>query len=404
MARLVRRGEARWMWLGDPDRPTLINVVFWVVLLATVGDHMLRPAETLYSVLFAINIVVVVGLWLVLPWRPATRHRFIPLLFLPATIALGMTGSYGTHLLLTLIGTAGIAFVYGMRLALAALAGMLAFIVAGTLLFNRTMQEALLQAGVVGVFAIFVLGMTSAILEARLRRAEAQALLERVRELAVAEERARMGAEMHDSIGHHLTVIKVGLENAERYRERRPDAAWQEVRQAKEVTAEALADARRWVRALRPLALDGRVGSAALEQLAASFDGTGLSVTFEVEGPERPLDPDVELVLYRVLQEGLTNALRHAEAREVHGRLTFGEDRVTLVINDDGKGGERDGAGGFGLPSLAERTRALRGVLTAGNAEGGGFELRAELPDRPPAATQEGPPRKPGVRPGVEVR
>ncbi|MFI0418441.1 sensor histidine kinase [Spongiactinospora sp. 9N601] len=397
MARLVRRGEARWMWLGDPDRPTLINVVFWVVLLATVGDHMLRPAETLYSVLFAINIVVVMGLWLVLPWRPAPRYRFIPLLFLPATIALGLTGSYGTHLLLTLIGTASIAFVHGMRTAVAVLAGMLAFIVAGTLLFDRTMQEALLQAGVVGVFAIFVLGMTSAILEARLRRAEAQALLERVRELAVAEERARMGAEMHDSIGHHLTVIKVGLENAERYRERRPDAAWQEVRQAKEVTAEALADARRWVRALRPLALDGRVGSAALEQLAASFDGTGLSVTFEVEGRERPLDPDVELVLYRVLQEGLTNALRHSEARQVHGRLTFGEDRVTLVINDDGKGGKRDGrdgAGGFGLPSLAERTRALRGVLTAGDAEGGGFELRAELP----AGTGAGP------RPGVEVR
>src|SRR5690606_24873213 len=107
------------------------------------------------------------------------------------------------------------------------------------------------------VLAAFSLGMASAVLRAR-------ELTARVRELTVAEERARMAAEMHDSIGHHLTVIKLGLENAERFRDRRPEAAWEEVRQAKELTVAALADARRWVRALRPLPLDGHLGSEAL--------------------------------------------------------------------------------------------------------------------------------------------
>jgi signal transduction histidine kinase len=214
------------------------------------------------------------------------------------------------------------------------------------------------------------MGMASSVLRAR-------QLAERVRELPVAEERGRMAAEMHDSIGYHLTVIKVGLENAERFRDRRPAAAWEEVRQAKELTAAALADARRWVHALRPLALDGQLGSAALQRLADSFAGTGVTVTFEVTGTERLLEPDAELVLYRVLQEGLTNALRHAEAESVRGTLTFEKGRVALVVADNGKG--HDHGRGFGLSSLAERVKALGGTLTSGNAVKG-FELRAELP------------------------
>jgi signal transduction histidine kinase len=212
--------------------------------------------------------------------------------------------------------------------------------------------------------------MASAVLRAR-------RLAERVRELTVAEERARIAAEMHDSVGHHLTVIKLGLENAERFRERRPEAAWDEVRHAKELTQAALLDARRWVRALRPLALNGDLGSAALQKLADSFSSTGLTVTFEVEGTERPLEPDIELVLYRVLQEGLTNAVRHAQARSVRGTLTFEKRRIVLVIADDGKGFAQ--GHGFGLSALSDRVRALGGRLVSGD-KAVGFELRAELP------------------------
>ncbi|MFI7124264.1 sensor histidine kinase [Nonomuraea sp. NPDC050153] len=382
--------QRRLARLRVPGRPVLFTVVFWVVLVATgVVAYAAEPSARPWAEPFSANLALVAVLWLLLPWRGcAGWRRPLPVVFLLATFALGFTGSAEIHQLLTLLAIANVAFVYGMRVAtviVGCLVGALSVTaVAG---YGRSVPEAIVQAVPVIVFATFVLGMTSAVLEARRRREEAQRLLARVRELTVAQERARMGAEMHDSVGHHLTVIKLSLENAERFRSRRPEAAWDEVRQAKELTVEALADARRWVRALRPLALEGHVGSAALERLAASFDGTGLAVSFEVAGSETALEPDVELVLYRVLQEGLTNAVRHAGARQVSGTLTFSGEAVVLAVADDGQGRDRGARGGFGLSSLAERARAVGGTLVAGDRPGGGFELRAELPVRAKAAT-----------------
>ncbi|MGI5159558.1 sensor histidine kinase [Microbispora sp. CA-102843] len=375
---------ARFDWLRDADRPSLFNVVFWAMTtLLTAGlvqAIATASATPLEYVLFAANLALLAVLWPALPWSPARGRHWVAPLFLAATILLGVTGSRATHMPLILIAVANLAFLYGMRVATAILSCVVVLSVFVPPFFGSTVADGLAQAAAMAVFSAFVLGMVASIIEARRRREEAQGLLERIRELAVAEERARMAAEMHDSVGHHLTVIKMGLENAERFRERRPEAAWAEVRQAKELTVEALADARRWVRALRPLALDGRVGSAALERLAASFDGTGISVSFEVRGEERRLEADTELVLYRVLQEGLTNALRHARAEHVHGTLTFGDGQVALVVSDDGTGRDDRARCGFGLTSLADRARALGGTLAGGNRPDGGFELRAELP------------------------
>ncbi|MBE3009385.1 sensor histidine kinase [Microbispora sp. NEAU-D428] len=375
---------ARFDWLRDADRPFLFNVVFWAMTaLLTAGlaqGFMTRAVSPVQCVLFGANLVLVAALWPALPWSRGRGRLWVAPLFLAATLMMGVTGSAEFHMPLILIAVANLAFLYGMRVATAILSCVVVLCAVMPPLVGSTIADGLVQAAWMAAFSAFVLGMVASIAEARRRREEAQGLLERIRELAVAEERARMAAEMHDSVGHHLTVIKMGLENAERFRERRPEAAWAEVRQAKELTVEALADARRWVRALRPLALDGRVGSAALERLAASFDGTGISVSFEVRGEERRLEADTELVLYRVLQEGLTNALRHARAEHVHGTLTFGDDQVALVVSDDGTGRDGQSRGGFGLASLADRARALGGTLAGGDRPGGGFELRAELP------------------------
>ncbi|MCG5217087.1 sensor histidine kinase [Streptosporangium sp. KLBMP 9127] len=364
----------------DPDRPALLSVVFWVVFTATGLLRFAIPQAAEFTVIFVVVMAVVAVLWLLLPWSPDAspgRKRVAPF-FLLATTCIGLV-SGGTHAPLVLIAIANLAILNGMLVATSVVAAYITvlFVTMITVL-DRTWTNAVGQASSMVLFGAFALGMASALLEVRRKKEDAQRLLERVRELAVAEERARMAGDMHDSIGHHLTVIKVGLENAERFREARPADAWAEVRQAKDMTAAALAEARRWVRALRPLALDGHVGSAALDRLARSFDGTGIRVSFEVDGPERRLDPDSELVLYRVLQEGLTNALRHADAEQVRARLAFGAERVVLVIGDDGKGAEE--TNGFGLSSLAERARAIGGSLRAGNVSGGGFEVRAEVP------------------------
>jgi signal transduction histidine kinase len=190
-----------------------------------------------------------------------------------------------------------------------------------------------------------------------------------------------MSREMHDSLGHYLTVINVGLQNAQRFREKRPEAAWAEVEEARDLTREALSEVRRWVRALKPLALEERASPEAMAALARSFEGTDLDVRFTVEGLERELSGEAELVLYRALQEGLTNALKHSRARRVTASLAFGAESVSLAVADDGEGvPEEDARKGFGLATLEERTAALGGVLSAGNASEGGFALRLELP------------------------
>ncbi|TDD04709.1 sensor histidine kinase [Nonomuraea deserti] len=267
---------------------------------------------------------------------------------------------------------------------------------------------AVAETAVMGVFAVWALVTARILLAARERARETERLLgelgeahaelgryaARVRELTVAEERARMSREMHDSVGHYLTVINLGLENARRYREARPGDAWAEVRQAQRLTMEALADTRRWVRALKPLALEGRAGPAAMAELARSFGGTGLEVTFRAPGAELMLDEEAELALYRTLQEGLTNAVRHSGARKVEVVLSSADDRVELSITDDGRGaatgvgvagggGDRGAARGErGLAGLRHRIGALGGTLTAGGAPEGGFVLRVSLPAR----------------------
>lgn len=368
--------------LRDPERPILLSIVFWLVFAGTAVGHAIETDMTgaAHSAIFGVNLALVGGLWLAVPWSTSAtprRKALVPAL-LVATIAMGITGVAVIHLPLILIAIANIAFVYGMRLAtLILVAGLGCVLVGDALFWGKGWGAALSHNLPPTVLGMLVLGMASATIEARRRRQEAQDLLDRVRELAVAEERARMARDMHDSIGHQLTVIKMGLENAERFRDRRPEAAWEEVAAAKKLTSEALVETRRWVRALRPLALEGTIGSAALERLAMSFNGTGIDVRFSVHGVERRLDPDTELVLYRALQEGLTNALRHAKSERVTVTLESHRDRVALVVADDGTGSATPG---FGLTSLTERAEALGGTLRAGPGRNGGFELRVELP------------------------
>ena len=134
------------------------------------------------------------------------------------------------------------------------------------------------------------------------------------------------------------------------------------------------------MRALKPLALEERASPEAMAALARSFESTDLDVRFTVEGSERELSGEAELVLYRALQEGLTNALKHSRARRVTASLAFGAESVSLTVADDGEGVPEDAEKGFGLATLGERTAALGGVLSAGNASEGGFALRLELP------------------------
>ena len=374
--------------------------MFWVTVVVVSGAEVTNFARQPqpYGLWPLVCLGVLTLAWLAMPWDPSAPliRRLALLPFIGGMIVLSLLSAYNSTDIWLLLALANCTFVFGVRGSMILAACVVAFTFVDTLAYpGYTVVAACIQALVVVVLTVFVTGLASAVTEARRRRAETQRLLgelaeahqelrayaEQVRELSVAEERARMAREMHDSVGHYLTVIQVGLTNAERFRDKRTEQAWAEVAQAKELTREALADTRRWVRAMRPLALEGRTGSQALAELARTFDGTGIEVSFQVRGPEQPLPGDTEVVLYRVLQEGLTNVLRHAGARRAEAVLSFSEDRVCLSVGDDGQGA-RDLNRGFGLSSLGQRAEAAGGVLVAGNAPDGGFELRADLPVR----------------------
>lgn len=213
---------------------------------------------------------------------------------------------------------------------------------------------------------------------------EARASLDSEKDLVLAQERARAASDLHDGLGHQLTAIQMGLDFAERVRARDPEAAWAEVAHTRDLSAVALDRMRVWVRALDPVPVGALTGTAALEAVADAFRGTGLGVSVTTTGHERLLDREQALFCLRVVQEGLTNALRHGGARQVD-LVVDHADGLTLTLTDDGSAPETgEGAvpTGYGLRSLSERAARLGGSVEAGWTERG-FELRAHLPTEP---------------------
>ena len=408
LGKLLRRVRTylAFAFAGDPYRPGILNVLFWCSLLVTYAFHVsgyfvddvkLRfgPAP------FTLVMGVLAALWVALPWDPRAgrRRKLVAPAFMLVMFALiFLLTDGGWFVLIFPFVFANATFLFGIRgsIAYSVVPLAISFLSIWTFPYpGSDFGDAFRNTAGLAVLAAFAIGICAAMVETRRRREEIEGLLgelesahadleryaERVKELTVAEERTRMSREMHDSLGHYLTVINVGLQNAQRFREKRPEAAWEEVEEARCLTREALSEVRRWVRALKPLALEERAGPEALAALARSFEGTGFDVRFTVEGSERELPGEAELVLYRALQEGLTNALKHSKARWVTASLAFGEESVSLTVADDGEGAPEGGsAKGFGLATLGERAEALGGVLSAGNASKGGFALRVELP------------------------
>jgi signal transduction histidine kinase len=221
----------------------------------------------------------------------------------------------------------------------------------------------------------------------RTRRLYVQGLVrerEERAQVAVAEERARIARELHDVIGHSVSVMTVQasavrrLMRADQARER---AALETV----EATGrEALAEMRRMVGVLRaPEAGPDLAPPPTLDQLNRLLEtvrGAGLEVDLRTEGTVVPLPPGLDLTAYRLVQEALTNTLKHAQARRAEVRLSYHPDALAVTVRDDGCGPPADPSTGAGLVGLAERVAVYGGSLGTGPADGGGYELRASLP------------------------
>jgi signal transduction histidine kinase len=218
--------------------------------------------------------------------------------------------------------------------------------------------------------------------EERALRAERER--ESAARVAVAEERARMARELHDVVAHAMSVmvLQVGA-----VRRRLPEVSQEAetLRNVEHAGRTALAEMRRLLGALRQgdelAELTPHPGLDDLQSLAADVRAAGLSVRLHVNGEPVALPHSLDLSAYRIVQEGLTNALKHADARRVDVTVEYAPDRLRLEVRDDGSAVRTDSNGvGHGLLGMRERVKIHGGEMSAFSAASGGFVLRATIP------------------------
>jgi signal transduction histidine kinase len=223
---------------------------------------------------------------------------------------------------------------------------------------------------------------------------ERASLLEQGRELrareAVADERVRIARELHDIVGHALNVIVIQSGGAQRVFQSKPDLARDSLASIESTGRQALQDMERMLEILRDSdgadqALSPQPGLLHVDDLAARVTEAGLPVDVTVEGPPVALPPSVDLSAYRIIQEALTNALKHAGRAHASVHVRYGPGTLELEIVDDGQGAsgagvDDHGGGGRGLVGMRERVGLFGGELTVGPRPEGGYRVHATIP------------------------
>jgi signal transduction histidine kinase len=203
---------------------------------------------------------------------------------------------------------------------------------------------------------------------------------------AVTEERARVARELHDVVAHHMSVMVVQAGAARAVAGKDPHAADEALRHIEESGRAGLAEMRHLLDILKSDRDDEDLGPqpglGRLDELLASMRATGLSVERVVEGTPRGLPPGVDLSAYRIVQEALTNTLKHASGAHARVLLRFESDVLEVEVVDDGRGAlaPSAGDGGRGLVGMRERVQLFGGTFESGPRPGGGFAVRARLP------------------------
>ena len=221
----------------------------------------------------------------------------------------------------------------------------------------------------------------------RHRAAELERERDEKARLAVAEERARIARELHDIVAHAISVMIVQARVGRRRLEGETAPPRESFDTIEETGRQALGEMRRLVGMLRADGVEqpdltAQPGLAQLDALVAHVSGAGLPVELTIEGEPRELAPGIDLCSYRIVQEALTNALKHAGAATAGVVVSYGDDEIEIEVVDTGAGdGDGDG-GGHGLAGMRERVSLYGGEIEAGHQEDGGFVVRARLPLR----------------------
>jgi signal transduction histidine kinase len=252
------------------------------------------------------------------------------------------------------------------------------------------------------IAALFVSWAVGALLlggSVRGRRAERAVMGERARHLAetreeearrrVAEERVRIARDLHDSVAHSMASISVQAGVGAHVLDERPEDARAALLAIKHASRNALAELRATLSMLRSSETAPRepaAGLVRLPSLVESSRAAGLPVEVVIEGSARPLPPAVDTAAYRIVQESLTNVIRHAGPARATVAVRHGDDGVEIEVTDDGRGatdgnGNADrGGGGHGLAGMRERVALLGGELSAGTRRSGGYRVWVRFP------------------------
>jgi signal transduction histidine kinase len=267
----------------------------------------------------------------------------------------------------------------------------------------------------VDVWPLFLIAVGASVMLGRFKRIKVEE--DRSAQLAVAEERVRIARELHDIVAHGVSLMTIQIAAARRVQRAQPDAAEQSLQAAEETGRQSLAQLQGMLSMLRGAdasigAAGARVGVVAtaptpvrdpnpwkwpppatdrnplprladLDGLVAGLRQAGLDLGTTVVGTPPPLSPGVELVIYRVIQEALTNAMRYAPQAHVQLEVTYAPDHVVLFVDDDGPAGSlnRTANAGHGIVGMKERVSAVGGTLYAGPRQPGpGWRVHASIP------------------------
>ena len=209
---------------------------------------------------------------------------------------------------------------------------------------------------------------------------------------AIDQERSRIARELHDVVAHHVSAIAVQAGAAEEIAERNPRRARETLQFIQHTSRQALAEMRAMLNVLRS---DDELGTerepqpslSQVERLVGQSRAAGLPVTLQVEGTMQSLPEALDVSAYRIVQEALTNSLKHAGPAHAHVLVRYGADALELEVSDDGHGptAGQNGAGeGRGLIGMRERVALFDGELVTGAAPGAGFRVQARFPIRQP--------------------
>ncbi|MGH3419962.1 MAG: sensor histidine kinase [Pseudonocardiaceae bacterium] len=343
-----------WIW-----RPCAGLFTLWLVPTALDAWHSDRPTwlRVLICVLLAGYAAAYIGM---LPWRAAIRPRLVAygcvLVLGLACVALLGPGEIGVLMFALVAGAVALPTRWASVVTAVMLGGMLG---ATALSPQGPQYQEVIVFGSITWMMITMISLIRAI--AQLREAR-----ERVAELAVAEERARVTRDLHDVLGHGLTTITVKAGLARRLLEAGdPDRAVVEVSDVEQLSRQVLSEVRATVSAQREASLPAELASARAVLAAAG-------ITADLPQAVDNLAPQYHEPFAYVLREAITNVVRHSDAHRCEVRLG----PSWLEVRDDGSGGEPNGSG-TGLTGLRERLAPMGATLEAGRLPGGGFRLRA---------------------------